>query len=77
MERSFLTNQKLFVFIKNTGLYKFNKKKKKFDLVKESKFFDTKSKTVNGFHIIDDKKIYITRRSGIYISNNNELKKID
>ena len=77
VERSFLTNQKLFVFIKNTGLYKFNKKNKKFDLVKESKFFDTKSKTVNGFHIIDDKKIYITRRSGIYISNNNELKKID
>ena len=77
VERSFFTNQKLFVFIKNTGLYKFNKNNKKFDLVKESKFFDTKSKTVNGFHIIDDKKIYITRRSGIYISNNNELKKID
>ena len=77
VERSFFTNQKLFVFIRNTGLYKFNKNNKKFDLVKESKFFDTKSKTVNGFHIIDDKKIYITRRSGIYISNDNELKKID
>ena len=77
VERSFFTNQKLFVFIRNTGLYKFNKNNKKFNLVNESKFFDTKSKTVNGFHIIDDKRIYITRRSGIYISNNNELKKID
>ena len=77
VERSFYTNQKLFIFIRNTGLYKFNKNNKKFNLVNESKFFDTKSKTVNGFHIIDDKRIYITRRSGIYISNNNELKKID
>jgi len=77
VERSFFTNQKLFVFIRNTGLYKFDKNNKKFNLVNESKFFDTKSKTVNGFHIIDDKKIYITRRSGIYIFNNNELKKID
>lgn len=78
VERSFFTNQKLFVFIRNTGLYKFDKNNKEFDLVKESKFFDTKSKTVNGFHVIDDKKIYITRGSGIYLShNNNELKKID
>ncbi len=77
VERSFFTKKKLFVFIRNTGLYSFNKKNKKFDFVKESQFFNTKSKTVNGFHIINDKKLYITRNSGIYISDNNELKKID
>ena len=69
--------RKLFVFIRNTGLYEFNKDDKKFNLVEESKFFDTKLKTINGFHIIDDNKIFITRGSGIYISNNDELKKID
>ncbi len=75
--RSFYVNKKIYIFVEEKGLYHLELNTKKFNFITDTKFFNTKSKIINGFEKIENQKIYLTRRAGIFLSDSNGIKKIE
>ncbi|MBL60535.1 MAG: hypothetical protein CMI85_00160 [Candidatus Pelagibacter sp.] len=75
--RSFYVNKKIYIFVEEKGLYHLELNTKKFNFITDTKFFNTKSKIINGFEKIENQNIYLTRRAGIFLSDSNGIKKIE